>query len=405
MAGEVAHLARYPAEGRFVEDIETGLVAQFQEAGRVVVVAGANGVDVGGLHELDVGLPDLFGKGVAQSQEFIVAARAGEFDGHAVDQHHAALQLDRAETDAVLHALHGLFPIRQVVEHVIQVRLLGRPELGRGDQRGDEHGSEAVGADDSGTVQGGERNLGAGEGIQFARKVEVRTGRPGDADSGPQGGVFVLSVQVRDHRHIIHVQGRKGEEVVLAVDAAQTPEIALVQADRGGLLVHADGHEIALAGLDGLGDVDVKGREAAFMVAGAVAVDEDFGAIVNAVEMPEDALAGERGRNLDPAAIQADVFGLVAGAFLVRGDGEAFDFPIGGDGDVLPVGVGGGGVGEIGNGGRGRQLAVDRGADAVIEFEAPRPGHGEDGGIADAQAGDGDRRRAGDGHGGREGPR
>jgi hypothetical protein len=41
----------------------------------------------------------------------------------------------------------------------------------------------------------------------------------------------------------------------------------------------------------------------------------------------------------------------------------------------------------------------------VIELEAPSPGHGEDGGIADAQAIDGDWRAAGDGNGGREGRR
>ena len=33
--------------------------------------------------------------------------------------------------------------------------------------------------------------------------------------------------------------------------------------------------------------------------------------------------------------------GLIGGAFLVGGDGKAFDFPIGGDGDVRPVGIGG----------------------------------------------------------------
>ena len=236
-------------------------------------------------------------------------------------------------------------------------------------------------------------------------RLKCAPGGAGDADGGLERGVLVLGIEVGDDGDIIHMQGRKGDEVVLAVDAAQAPEVAFVQAAGGGFLVHADGHEIALAGLEGLGDVDVEGREAAFVIAGALAIDEDFGAVVNAVEMPEDALAGKGGRDFHPAAIEADVIGLVAGAFLVSGDGEAFDFPIGGDGDVLPVGVGGGGGGEIGDGGVGRQFALDGGADAVIEFEAPGAGHGEDGGVPRTQASDGDGRMADDGHGGREGPR
>ena len=227
------------------------------------------------------------------------------------------------------------------------------------------------------------------EGIQFARQHEMRPGRAGDADRGGERGVLVLGIEVGDDGHIVHVQGRKGDQVVLAVDAAQAPEVAFVQAAGGGLLVDADGHEIALAGLEGRGDIHVKGREAAFVVAGALAVHEDFSAVVHAVEMPEDALPGKGGRDLDPAAIEADVVRLVAGAFLVSGDGKTLDFPIGGHGDVLPVGVGGVGGGEIGDGGAGRQFALDGGAGAVIELEAPGAGHGKNGGIVRPE---GDRR-------------
>ena len=70
--------------------------------------------------------------------------------------------------------------------------------------------------------------------------------------------------------------------------------------------------------------------------------------------MPQDAPAREGGRDLDPAAIEADVIGLDLIPFLVGGDGEAFDFPIGGDGDVLPIGAAGSRRGEIGDGGIGR---------------------------------------------------
>ena len=76
---------------------------------------------------------------------------------------------------------------------------------------------------------------------------------------------------------------------------------------------------------------------------------------------------------------------MVAGAFLISEGGETFDFPIGRNGDVLPVGIGGIGGGEIGNGGIGGQFTPDGGADAVIELEAPGAGHRQHGGIARPQ--------------------
>ena len=199
------------------------------------------------------------------------------------------------------------------------------------------------------------------------------------------------------------MQGREGHEVGLAVDAAQAPEAAPVQVARGGRLVNAEGHQIALARLEGLGDVEVESREAAFVVADALAVDEDLGAVVHAVEMPEHALAGKGGRYIHPAAIEADVVGQLAGAFLVREDREALDFPIGGYGDVLPVGVRRIGGGEGRHGGVSRQFTLDRRADAVFELETPRARHGQYGGVAQPQAIDGDGRIAGHGHGRGEG--
>ena len=155
----------------------------------------------------------------------------------------------------------------------------------------------------------------------------MRAGRAGDANGGLERGVLVLRIQVGDDGDIVHVQRRKGHQVVLAVDAAQTPEIALVQAAGGGLLVNAERHQVALAGLEGFGHVDVECREAAFVVTGALAVDEDLGAVVNAVEMPEHALPGEGGRNLNPAAVQANIIAIGSYPFLVSGDGESLRPP------------------------------------------------------------------------------
>ena len=128
-------------------------------------------------------------------------------------------------------------------------------------------GGGAVGADVAGLAHGGGGNLGAVEGIEFAGENEMRPGRAGDADGGLERGILVLGIEVGDDGDIIHMQWRKGHEVGFAVDAAEAPEVAFVQAAGGGFLVDADGHEIALAGLEGLGDINVKGGEAAFVVA------------------------------------------------------------------------------------------------------------------------------------------
>ncbi len=178
-AGRVVDLVRYPAGRYLVQDVKAELVAQFHEPRGMVVVRRANGVDVVGLHEDAVGLPALFGHGMAVGRELLVPADAGELDGHAVDLEHALLQLDLAEADAVLDALDdGLIAVRQAVEHIIQVRLLGRPELGGDNWRREGDRSGAVGADLAGLAHGGQFDLGAVEGPQLAGQNEMRPAGP-----------------------------------------------------------------------------------------------------------------------------------------------------------------------------------------------------------------------------------
>ena len=83
----------------------------------------------------------------------------------------------------------------------------------------------------------GTATLAPSSAVQFAGERETRPGLAGDADGGLERGVLVLVVEVGDDGHIVHAQGRKGHEIGLAVDAAQAPEIAMVQAGGGGILV------------------------------------------------------------------------------------------------------------------------------------------------------------------------
>ena len=167
-------LAGDPARRYFVQDVEAGLVAQFQEPGRVVVVAGANGADVGRLQQRDVGLPAFFRQRVAVGRELLVAAGACELDGHAVDQHHAILQFDLAEADAVLDALDGAIAVRQAVKDIIQIRFFGRPELGGGYGSCERDRGGAVGADLAGLARRRQVDLRAVEEIQFTAQREMR---------------------------------------------------------------------------------------------------------------------------------------------------------------------------------------------------------------------------------------
>ena len=141
------------------------------------------------------------------------------------------------------------------------------------------------------------------------------------------------------------------------------------------------------------------------MVAAALAVDENLGAVISAVEMPEHALAGERRRDIHQATVEADVTGG-DGAFLVRKHRKALDLPVCGDGDSLPVGVGRTGGGEGRHGRVGGQFAPDGRADgAAVELETPGARHRQDGGIVHPQLIDGDGLVAGHRHRRRKGRR
>ena len=126
-----------------VIDIETQTVAQFVEFPRLGIVAGADGVDIGHLHELEV-LQDVFpGQVMTGVRVVLVHVHAFELDRLPVDEKGLDIpftildgrDLDPAET----HMEAGVFPAHAEKERV-EFRRLGGPfphvrnGVGHGDQ-------------------------------------------------------------------------------------------------------------------------------------------------------------------------------------------------------------------------------------------------------------------------------
>ena len=83
-----------------VDDVEAQLVAQLVEAGRVGVMAGADGVDVVLLHQRQVAQHLVEGDRKAVDGRGIVAVRAAELDGRAVELDHPVFDVHGAQADA-----------------------------------------------------------------------------------------------------------------------------------------------------------------------------------------------------------------------------------------------------------------------------------------------------------------
>src|SRR5271168_5101876 len=86
-----------------------------------------------------------------------------------------------------------------------------------------------------------------------------------------------------------------GDDGDVSGEAAVVPPIGLQRGDAVGDagIVDGDDGEVT-AGMEDAGDLAVEGREAAFVVADVLAVDEEVGAIVGGPDVEEGARAGFR---------------------------------------------------------------------------------------------------------------
>ena len=122
----VAHAVRFDI--RFIDDIEAVEVAEIVPARIVRIMAGANGVDVEGLHERDIFEHTFLGEGMAGETVMFMTVDALDEDGAVVDAELTVFDLDLAETD-VERRVEGFFTlfVRDGEGRFVKPRGLGGP--------------------------------------------------------------------------------------------------------------------------------------------------------------------------------------------------------------------------------------------------------------------------------------
>src|SRR5207245_28334 len=127
-------------------------------------------------------------------------------------------------------------------------------------------GCGSVGADLRLSLQVHAGDAGAITGDEFAVQRYRGAGGAGHLYRRLQSRITVLSVQVGDDGDVLNVGRRQRHQVVLAVDSAEAPVVAGVQIDRGRALADTQGEQVAPAGEEGIGDIDIEGRVAALVI-------------------------------------------------------------------------------------------------------------------------------------------
>ena len=264
---------------RLVIDIEAEAVAELVELPRLRVVAGADGVDVGHLHEFQVLQDVLPGLVVAGVGVVLMHVNALELDGlpvHEQGLHVAFPVLDGGDLDAAeAHVETGVFPV-DLQEEGVQLGRFGRPfphvRDGVG-HRGQFAGEVVEGVGDRLAVAVEEFIEHVGPGLRAHLQQEDAFGK-----RGVQGGD---DAEVEADRRLLAGQ------VYVPLDAADAPEVLALQPGGGGVAEYLEG-QFVVAFLQGLGDVEPREALGVLGVADFLPVHIDIRAGLDAGEVQED---------------------------------------------------------------------------------------------------------------------
>ena len=112
----------------FVHDVHAHGVAQLIPAWTVGIVAEAHGIDVGGFHQLQVFLHQLFSHHAGTVGVVLVAVDTANLDGLSVDEQLASLNADGAETNLLADLFDSLaMGVLQLQAEGIEIRVFGVP--------------------------------------------------------------------------------------------------------------------------------------------------------------------------------------------------------------------------------------------------------------------------------------
>ncbi len=272
----VAHAVGFDV--RLVIDIEAQAVTQFVEFPRLGIVAGADGVDIGHLHELEVLQDVLLCQVVAGVGVVLMHVHALELDRLAVHEeglHIAVAVLHGRDLDpAESYMEPGVFPAYAEQEG-IEFRRLGSPFPYLRD--GVRHRNQFAAEFENGVrdafavlVQQFVKHLYRFLGTHFQGEYAFRQGRV-------QGG---------DHAEVEPGGRLLGGEVHVALDAADAPEILALQPGAGGITVHLE-RQVVVASFQGARDVKTGQTLGILRVADFLPVDIHIGTRLDAGEVQE----------------------------------------------------------------------------------------------------------------------
>ncbi len=347
VSGVVADL-EVPAVGldvSLVDRVQAQLVAQVEERGVVGVVRRPNGVEPPPLHRDDVGAHVLEAHDAASVRVEVVAVDAADQDRPAVHEQLAILDLHPAEPDTALDALHD-GPVRRAQHdrERPEGRHLGRPRRDVGHQRLEPDAAEPRRPDGGqGPAPGGEvleRRQGA-RGAQAQHVVEPPPRRPGIGD-GSRAQVLHRGVRHRGcdrlgqslQRRLDLPPGLEGEAIpaeghldreragrAVGVEAgvdldvsqvgrrrrvqehgagdAPVPPLVLVLDERGVGPLDDGQPQGVLAGLEGIGQVELRGEVRVLAHADLEAVELDDEHALGRPHVEHDAPPAPRRGHLD----------------------------------------------------------------------------------------------------------
>ncbi len=279
-----------------VQHIDSVLVAEVVPLGSVGVVAGAHGVHVELLHEADILNHALARHDESFLRVDLVAVGALDEHGLAVDQKLSVADLRRAESHALRHGFGHAAAVVYGNRQFIELGSLGRPfggvlDLQRQVRLAVARRRHALGHHGALLVE--QFHVGA---LDARREVHVDV----------HDGILVLGVEHGGGFHVEQTGLGTRREVYIARNAAQTPQVLILQIGSVAPAEDLQGDEV-LAGLNELGDVERRAEVAVLGVADEFAVDPYVNVRHRRADVEEYFAARPVGGDVHRAAIRSHV--------------------------------------------------------------------------------------------------
>ena len=286
----------------FVDHIDAVAVAQLVPQAVVGIMAGADGIDIVALVLLDILQHVLLGDAAASLSTELVPVGATDAQAAAIEHQHTFHDLDLAQAHLRLGYFDDLVVTGQNEPQGIQIRVLCAPQLGFFYRQGD-----------------GERLCASLHGLRFGhghtRRIQQLGGELGF-------GALILGhlhlsiyhrlgemlAELGADIHILHMSPGQCGEGHIPDDAAETPEVLILQPCTGSKTDHLH-HQQVFALTQGIGDIEPGGGEAILAIADELAVHP-------AVQHGLHTMEGEHHPLASPVLRQNKGAGIAAGGVL-----------------------------------------------------------------------------------------